>query len=104
MDAVRISDNTLVLIKMVMENHDKEEIPVGRLFSSEPHASNPRNHCIPLYDVMEIPNTNPLRLALVIPFMRKFDDPQFTTVSEAVDFFAQIIEVIKLSRFLRSRY
>lgn len=93
MDATRISDNAPVLMKAVTEGHNVDQIPNGRLFSSEPLASSPHNHCIPLCDVLEVPNANPKSFLLVMPLLRNFDDPPFLTVAEAVDFFGQIIEV-----------
>lgn len=93
MDATRISDNAPVLLKAVTEGHNTGEIPNGQFFSSEPLKTDTRNHCIPLYEVLEVPDANPKNFLLVTPLMRKFDDPPFITVEEAVEFFRQIIEV-----------
>ncbi|KAL4244330.1 hypothetical protein ABKN59_010149 [Abortiporus biennis] len=40
-------------------------------------AADPRNHCVPIYDVLKVPNT------------------KFVSIGEAVEFFRQIIEGIQ---------
>lgn len=100
MDAVRIKDETPVLLKLNTRGEDPEEISVGRYFSAEPLAHNSRNHCIPLYEVLDPPGKYSGDQLLVMPLLRVFDDPPFTTIGEVVEFFAQIIEVLSLLRLL----
>lgn len=63
--------------------------------SSEPLASDPRNHCVPIFDVLDVPATETDRAErlLVMPLLRRFDDPSFETFGEAMAFFVQMIEV-----------
>jgi len=51
---------------------------------------NPRNHCVRLLDVIELPNEPPI---MVHPLLRPFDSPPIQTFGEFVTFFAQICEV-----------
>lgn len=91
MDATRISTDELVALKRVSKRNHPAEIPITQYFSSEPLASNPRNHCIPLYDVLDVPDV-PDEAILVLPMLRPFNDPPMETVGEAVEFFRQIFE------------
>ena len=90
MDATRISDNRPVMLKRLLVEEGPHELQNNRLFSAEPLASNPRNHCAPLLDVIELPNEPPI---MVHPLLRPFHDPKFQTFGEFVTFFAQICEV-----------
>lgn len=65
---------------------------IQRYLSSEPLATDPRNHCLPLLEVLSLPNPED-GVLLVIPMLRNFDDPRFETFGEAVAFFDQIFTV-----------
>ena len=90
MDATRISDGKRVMLKMLPEEEGPYELEINKLFSTEPLASNPRNHCVHLLDVIELPNDPPI---LVHPLLRPYYDPKLQTYGEFVTFFAQICEV-----------
>lgn len=90
MDATRISDGRRVMLKMLPEEEGPYELEINKLFSTEPLASDPRNHCVHLLDVIELPNDPPI---LVQPLLRPFYDPKLQTYGEFVTFFAQICEV-----------
>ena len=90
MDATRISDGKTVMLKKLPEREGPHELQINRLFSSDPHASDPRNHCAPLLDVIELPNDPPI---MVHSLLRPFYDPRFQTFGEFVAFFGQICEV-----------
>lgn len=92
MDATRISDGECVMLKRVSVIKHPDEVEITRYFSSEPLASHPRNHCIPLYDVLEPPD-DPELVIIVLPYLRHYDSPRFKTVGETVEFFRQIFEV-----------
>ena len=95
MDAIRISDGRPVVLKRLLVEEGPHELQINRLFSTEPLASNPRNHCARLLDVIQLPNDQPI---LVHPLLRRHCDPPIRTVGEFVTFFAQICEV-GLERF-----
>ncbi len=50
MDAIRVADGKVVAIKMVDKTYHPDETAITKLFSTEPVASLPFNHTVPLYD------------------------------------------------------
>ena len=93
MDATRISDGKFVMLKMLPEDEGPDELQLNRMFSSEPLASNPRNHCAPLLDIIRLPNDPPIT---VHSQLRLYNNPLFHTYGEFVTFFEQICEVRRL--------
>ncbi|KAJ7282640.1 hypothetical protein C8J57DRAFT_1710738 [Mycena rebaudengoi] len=91
MDAVRIAEGALVTLKQVKRSEFAAEADICALLSAEPLASDPRNHCVPLYEVLQVPDSDDLIL-LVMPLLMDWDFPFFYTIGEIVDFFGQIIE------------
>lgn len=90
-DATRISDGSFVMLKRVKADN-LSELEIIRSLSSEPLASDPRNHCNPLLDALPLPD--PQDGVLVVTHMlRPFDNPRFETIGEAVAFFSQIFVV-----------
>ena len=77
MDATRISDGKLVLMKYVKS--ESLEAKIATLLSSEELREDPRNHCVPVLDVLTDPQ-DPTMSFLVMPFLRYIDDPEFDTV------------------------
>ncbi|KAI0786602.1 kinase-like domain-containing protein [Abortiporus biennis] len=95
LDATRISDGRTVALKhIVADYHNPQEIPINEYFSSAPLASDPRNHCVPLYDVLKVPDTE-WDYILVYPYLCPADYPMFSTIGEAVEFFRQLIEGVQ---------
>ena len=90
MDATRISDGRQVILKRLLTEEGPYELQINKLFSTEPLFSNPRNHCVHLLDVIDLPDDPPI---LVHPLLRPYDDPQFQTYGEFITFFAHICEV-----------
>jgi len=91
MDSTRLSDGRMVALKIVSRSKNPQEIEMTKYLSSEPLASDPRNHSVPLYDVLEVPDDQDLSI-MVIPHLRSFLRPSFSTVGEGVEFFRQIFE------------
>ncbi|EIW62688.1 uncharacterized protein TRAVEDRAFT_69009 [Trametes versicolor FP-101664 SS1] len=94
LDATRISDDTVVTLKKIQTSEHPYEVDICRFFSSEPRASDPANRCVPVYDVLDVPDDPDCKL-IVMPFLRKFFDPRFLTVGEAVEFFRQAFEGLR---------
>lgn len=90
MDATRISDGRQVVLKRLLTKEGPYEHEINKLFSTEPLASNPRNRCVRLLDVIDLPGDPPI---LVHPFLRPYNDPRFQTFGEFITFFSQICEV-----------
>ena len=78
------------MLKMLPKEEGPHELEISRLFSTEPLASDPRNHCVRLLDVIELPNDPPI---IVHPLLRPFADPPFQTYGEFVTFFSHTCEV-----------
>ena len=93
MDAVRSSDNDIVALKKVNNIDHECEVEISRHFSFEELRKDPRNHCVPVFDVLDVPDQPDVQI-IVMPLLRRCNDPRWRTVGEAVAFFDQIFEVI----------
>ncbi|EGN94300.1 hypothetical protein SERLA73DRAFT_188100 [Serpula lacrymans var. lacrymans S7.3] len=89
MDATRMVDGLAVTLKLMRKSRHPYEIEIGRLFSTEPLASDPANHCVSIHDVLDVPD-NDDQAILVMPLLRPFNDPRFDTCGEVLDFFRQL--------------
>ena len=87
-----MADGEIVTLKKIDKSIHPYEADIALYFSSEPQRSDPHNHCVPIYEVLSVPN-DPDKIILVTPMFRKFDDPRFDTVGEAVEFFRQAFQV-----------
>jgi hypothetical protein len=92
MDATRMSDGETVTLKRIVKSEHSDEVGIAKFFSSEPLASDPKNHCVPLLEVLEVPDYEGMVL-LVAPILRPCNDPKIWTFGEAVEFFRQAFEV-----------
>jgi hypothetical protein len=90
-DATRQRDGIRVMLKRLFLEEGPHELRITAMFSSPEAAQDPRNHCVPLLDLIEISNTD--QKLLVLPFLRPFNNPRFETYGEFVAFFTQICEV-----------
>lgn len=79
-------------LKRLEADISPSEVEVGQLFSSEPLASDPRNHCVPFLDVLPVLDEEGERI-IVTPFLRAWDNPALETYGEAVAFLSQVFEV-----------
>jgi len=100
LDATRISDGTLVTLKTLSKSLHPYEVEIGQFFSREPHASDPRNHCVPIYDVLQDPQEEDT-VFLVMPLLRDSQDPPFDTIGEVLDYIEQITEGLQ---FMHSQH
>ena len=92
MDATRLADGVVVTLKSVDRSSYAQEVEIAPLFGEEPLKSDPRNHCIRIPDVLQDPNDEGVSI-IVMPFLKKYYEPRFDTVGEAVEFFHQVLEV-----------
>ena len=92
MDATRISDGAYVTLKTIKPSVHPYEADIGTYLSSEPLSSDPKNHCVPIYEVLQVPDVDD-KIVLVMPFLRRYDHPSLQTFGESVDFFQQVFEV-----------
>ncbi len=80
----------LVLLKRVAA--DSKEVKIASYFSSQEIREDPRNHCIPVLDV--IPDKDDSSKSyLVMPFLRYADRPPFESIQSMLDCGEQLIEV-----------
>jgi len=91
MDATRRRDGKYIMLKKIYPDEGPHELVVAQLFSSRELVRDPRNHCVPLLDIIEIPQNG--HKLMVMPLLRPFNDPHFQTFGEFVAFFTQICEV-----------
>ncbi|KAH9920142.1 uncharacterized protein B0H18DRAFT_1025301 [Fomitopsis serialis] len=95
MDATCLSDGSVVSLKRIDTTVNPFELEIGQFLSSEVITSDPRSRCVPLLDILTEP-TEPTVSMIVMPLLRRFDDPRFLTVGEAVAFFKQLIEGLRV--------
>ncbi|KAE9383704.1 hypothetical protein BT96DRAFT_723002 [Gymnopus androsaceus JB14] len=105
MDATRIQDGKAVMLRRPDPPSMSEELKIGRLLCSPSAQSDPRNHCVPIYETLEISETESLdyperNLVVVMPFLVPWDRPDFSTVGEVVDFCSQIFEGLEFMHSL----
>jgi len=93
MDAVRIEDGIQVTLKKVLPEEGPYEHSIIELFSSPGLRADPRNHCVPLLELIDLSQDKPNGKLMVMPFLRPFEKPRFQTYGEFVAFFMQISEV-----------
>jgi hypothetical protein len=84
MDATRLHDHKRVTLKPKERSHEPDI-----MFSPEEVERNPRNHCVPLLEIIEIPDSG--QRIMVLPYLQHLGD--FQTFAEFVEFFTQICEV-----------
>lgn len=93
MDAVRLKDGAPVILKQVHKigNRYDQEAEISLYLSSPKLSNDSQNHCIPIYEMLEIPNDDQSAI-LVMPLLHEFKSPRFDTIRECVDFFQQIFK------------
>ncbi|KAJ7252088.1 hypothetical protein B0H12DRAFT_1202638 [Mycena haematopus] len=94
LDAVRMRDNRDVCLKKINIDTHPFEHEIGIFFSSGPRANDPRNHCVPILETLQVPDDEKLTI-IVLPLLREYSEPKFDTFGEAIDFFSQIFEGLK---------
>lgn len=83
----KTADGRLVAIKR-LENKG-QEIEVAQFLTSLKH---PHKHCVPVEDVFPDPS-EPNWMFMVMPYLRRFDDPEFELIGEVIEFARQMLEV-----------
>ena len=94
MDATQTQEkgSSTVVLKAVDNTSHPNEIAILQFFASEELRNNPRNHCVPLYDVFA-DTVQPSVSLLVMQPLRPFDDPGFVAIGEVLDFVKQTLDV-----------
>ncbi|KAI0790925.1 hypothetical protein C8Q75DRAFT_80049 [Abortiporus biennis] len=94
MDATRIKDGREVLLKHISYKQHPHEMAVSSFFTARERNTDPRNHCVRLLDLLDVPYI-PDEHILVFPLSREASDPPFETIGEFVEFVRQIIEGVQ---------
>ncbi|KAH6910835.1 other/AgaK1 protein kinase [Coprinopsis sp. MPI-PUGE-AT-0042] len=89
-DAIQLSDGRHVVLKKVSKQKEPEELKIMQFLNQEELLTDPRNHCVPLLNHFQSPEDD--YEIVVMPLLRDYDDPQFDTVGEVMDFIRQILE------------
>ena len=95
MDATKIKDGTIVILKRILKSIHPFESEIGRFLSSPPLTADLRNHCCPILDVLDDPEDPDVQL-IVMPMLREYYEPKLATVGEAMEMFRQLFEVSSL--------
>ncbi|KAJ7684164.1 kinase-like domain-containing protein [Mycena polygramma] len=93
-DAVRDSDGLQVVLKKVEKQFHPFEEEIHQSLTSPELLKDPKNHCVPLLDVLRPPD-KPGYVILVIKLLKQYDNPDFDTVGEVLDFLQQIFEGVQ---------
>ena len=96
MDAIRTSDNRLVSIKRVKKEDHPQEEEIIRYFSMDPLATDPSNHSVPVYEVLQSPHMDNIQF-LVMPYLVRVHDVKFATLGETVECARQLFEVCHIA-------
>ncbi|KAJ3824527.1 hypothetical protein F5880DRAFT_367262 [Lentinula raphanica] len=93
-DAIRVADGTPVMLRLADPPLMSDELKIGHLVSSGDMQSDPRNHCIPIYETIEMPEARDdgRKCIVVMPYLVPWDRVEFQTVGEVVDFCSQVFE------------
>ncbi|KAL0952417.1 hypothetical protein HGRIS_006691 [Hohenbuehelia grisea] len=94
LDARRVSDGKRVMLKRYDKSIHPHEADIAQFLSSEQLLSDPGNHCVPIYEVLQVPDSAE-ELILVMPELRDYGNPEFETLGELVEFFRQIFEGVQ---------
>lgn len=87
-DATRRSDDFLVSIKSTKNN--TEELRIAQYLTDQQST---RNHCAPVLEIVEDPSQPHLAL-IFMPHLQPFNEPEFGTIGEVMDFIRQSLEVL----------
>ena len=88
MDAER-GRGEFVIMKIIGKRDHPEELDIARYMTG---LEDSRNHCVPLLDSFDAFD-DPQRTILVMPLLKRFNDPPFETVWEVVECIGQLFEV-----------
>ena len=96
MDATRMKDGTTVILKRILKSIHPFESGIGLFLSSPPLTADPRNHCCPIFEVLDDPEDADVQL-IVMPMLREYYEPKLTTIGEVMEMFRQLFEVAPFS-------
>jgi len=93
-DATRTKNSVKVVLKCIRVESD--EFRIALYLSSSKLLSDPRNHTVPISDIISLPEDKEYVL-LVMPYLRVFNKPPFHCCAEFVEAFRQFLQVFTRS-------
>ncbi|KAG6834100.1 hypothetical protein H0H93_011944 [Arthromyces matolae] len=90
MDARRVADNLHVILKKVKTS--SEELQIAQFLSSPDVSSDPRNHSVPIFEVIHHPEEEDLSF-LVMPVLLQIDELPFRRMGEFAEAVRQYLTV-----------
>lgn len=90
LDAVRTKDNTKVVLRITRS--DTDELSLAKRLCDPTLLQNPRNHTVPILDIIPIPDDDEKRVFIVMPMLRNFYSLPFHCRSEFVEALRQLLE------------
>ncbi|KAG8688576.1 hypothetical protein FRC11_005197 [Ceratobasidium sp. 423] len=95
LDAVRVTDDLQVIIKMIIPYDDdregEEELDILQYLSSEQFTADPTNHAVRCLDSFPIPGVKGGAFC-VMPLLTEYNNPPFNSLGEIHDLLAQLFE------------
>nr|GAT49096.1 predicted protein [Mycena chlorophos] len=91
-DARRSSDGSDVVLKKIDQSLHPFELQLCEFLTGL--GKSRENHCLPLLGTLRPPE-NPNLVILVLPYMRRYNSPNFDTFGEVVEFFRQLFEGVQ---------
>ncbi|KAJ7602658.1 hypothetical protein DFH06DRAFT_1023579 [Mycena polygramma] len=82
------------MLKVVSTERHPFEVKIAQMLAGPPHEGEPRNHSIPVFEVLLDAEDDDKQI-LVMLLLLRFNQPIFDTVGEVVDCFRQIFEGIQ---------
>ncbi|TBU42953.1 hypothetical protein BD309DRAFT_865256 [Dichomitus squalens] len=79
------------MLKRVVKSFNPLEVEIAQYLSSETLRSDPRNHTVPVLEIFSVPD-DPEATVLVMPLMRRCNNPAWQTIGEVVAFLKQVFE------------
>ena len=77
---------------MIQNPKKLKQIKIIEYFGSRRMTEDSRNHVVPFYSTFSDRESPEIQF-LVMPVLRRFDDPEFMLGCEVIDFVSQVLEV-----------
>lgn len=97
MDAARLSNGLYVFLKMVEKLEYPDEAEIELYLKSDKLASDPKNHCVPFFEVLSVPNDGDEQI-IVMPLLLNFVKLQFDTFGKVIECLRRLFEVLLFMR------
>ncbi|KAK0229439.1 hypothetical protein EDD85DRAFT_957188 [Armillaria nabsnona] len=90
LDAIRVKDGAKVVLR-ITQTH-ASDLSMSQYLASSDLLRNPRNHSIPILDIIPIPDDEDERVFMVMPRLIAFYEPEFHCRREFVEALRQLLE------------